>query len=59
MSKKAGIVVTVIAVLALCLSAVSLFTALRPAEQDAADVQYVMYLGTNDRDTNEPVFPPG
>ena len=22
------------------------------------DVQYVMYLGTNDKDTNEPVFSP-
>ena len=24
--------------------------------EDAEDVQYVMYLGTNDRDTNKPVF---
>lgn len=26
-----------------------------PAEED---VQYVLFLGTNDKDTNEPVFPP-
>ena len=27
-------------------------------EAEAADVQYVLYLGTNDKDTNEPVFAP-
>ena len=34
--------------------------AVRPAEQTPAgqDVQYVMYVGTNDKDTNEPVMPP-
>ena len=26
------------------------------AEAEAGDVQYVMYLGTNDKDTNKPVF---
>lgn len=26
------------------------------ANEDAEDVQYVMYLGTNDKDTNKPVF---
>ena len=45
-----------------CVSSVpvclSLFTSLKPVEQDAADVQYVMYLGTNDKDTNIPVFTP-
>lgn len=36
----------------------------QPAEQQATapvgfdDVQYVMYVGTNDKDTNKPVFPP-
>ncbi len=25
---------------------------------DSEDIQYVMYLGTNDKDTNEPVFTP-
>ncbi|MCR4654667.1 MAG: DUF3574 domain-containing protein [Lachnospiraceae bacterium] len=27
-------------------------------EEEAHDVQYVMYLGTNDKDTGEPVYPP-
>ena len=26
------------------------------AEEEAEDIQYVMYLGTNDKDTNKPVF---
>lgn len=30
----------------------------KPAEEEAEDIQFVLYLGTNDRDTNEPVFPP-
>ena len=58
MKNKIGIAALVIAILALCLSAVSLFTARQPAEPEARDVQYVMYLGTNDKDTNEPVFAP-
>ena len=27
-------------------------------DAQAKDVQYVLYLGTNDKDTNEPVFTP-
>ena len=27
-----------------------------PVEEETSDVQYVMYLGTNDKDTNKPVF---
>ena len=64
MSKKSGISVLVIALIALCLSIVSLLLAQKAAKQDgkavqeAGDIQYVMYLGTNDKDTNEPVFGP-
>ena len=58
MSKKIGVIVFVIALAALCLSAVSLCMVLSPAEQGSGDVQYVMYLGTNGKDTNEPVFTP-
>lgn len=61
MSKKVNLIVLVIALLALCVSAVSLFVALQPKQEDAKDeqdVQYVLYLGTNDKDTNEPVFSP-
>ena len=57
MSKKLTIVTLVIAVLALGLSCFCLFNTLKPAEQTKKDVQYVLYLGTNDKDTNEPVFP--
>lgn len=73
MSKKTGIVIAVIAVIALCLSTVDLCLTLIPAhqetqtaaqtetqeeKQDKQDVQYVLYLGTNDKDTNKPVFEP-
>ena len=58
MSKKVGSILLVISLVALCLSAVSLIVALKPAAQDPQDTQYVLYLGTNDKDTNEPVFPP-
>lgn len=57
-NKKLGTVVIILALLALCLSAVSLIVALKPAAQDTQDTQYVLYLGTNDKDTNEPVFTP-
>jgi len=70
MNKKSGIIAIVIAVIALCLSVVSLTVALKPAaapaetpveapaETSDKDIQYVLYLGTNDKDTNEPVFEP-
>ena len=61
MSKKVNLIVLVIALLAFCVSAVSLFVALQPKQEDAKDeqdLQYVLYLGTNDKDTNEPVFSP-
>lgn len=56
MNKKLGILVTVIAVLALCLSATALCLAIKPAAPTGGDIQYVMYLGTNDKDSNQPVF---
>ena len=59
MNRKTGILVSVIAVIALGLSAVSLYISLyTPTEQDTPDVQYVVYLGTNDKDTNAPVYTP-
>ena len=57
-NKKLGTAVIILALLALCLSAVSLIVALKSAAQDTQDTQYVLYLGTNDKDTNEPVFTP-
>ena len=60
---KSGIIAIVIAVIALCLSVVSLLRGQgqrqeQQTEQTPRDVQYVMYLGTNDKDSNTPVFPP-
>lgn len=58
MSKKSGWIALVLAVAAMCLSVVTLFTAKAATEQPVKDVQYVLFLGTNDKDTNEPVFSP-
>ncbi len=65
MGKKTGTIAIVLAVIALCLSAVSLSMTLNSSkqqvqdgEEDKEDIQYVMYLGTNDKDSNEPVFSP-
>ena len=58
MSKKIGWIAFIIAVAALCLSVVNLSIAQKPAEQPEKDIQYVLFLGTNDKDTNEPVFSP-
>ena len=61
MSKKQGIVVLLISVLAIGLSIAALVAWIGFRPQTGAadeDVQYVLYLGTNDKDTNEPVFPP-
>ena len=59
MSKKLSTITLILSILAILLSVVSLATGHQSAESKAAseaDVQYVLYLGTNDKDTNEPVF---
>ena len=60
MSAKKGLFPVILSAVALVLAAAALILALSPAKQPdtAADTQYVMYLGTNDKDTNQPVFPP-
>ena len=61
MSKKLGIITLILAILALALSCTALAAArneTRPALSPNEDVQYVLYLGTNDKDNNEPVFTP-
>ena len=58
MTKKTGIIVIVISIIAIVMSAAALITAGNAVKQEGSDtseVQYVMYLGTNDKDTNEPV----
>ena len=58
--KKAGIVISILSIIAVVISVAALIICLKPAETDAkkTDVQYVLYLGTNDKDSNLPVFTP-
>lgn len=62
MNKKWIAALSAVCLLSVCLSAVSLFFALRPTAPAApakqGDTQYVLYLGTNDKDTDQPVLPP-
>jgi len=63
MSKKTVTLTTTLSIIAIVLSLVTLAMALKgkPADkspEESPDTQYVMYLGTNDKDTNQPVFPP-
>ena len=57
MNQKTGIIALIAAVIALCLSVFSLAMGQKPTEEASPDVQYVMFLGTNDKDTNQPVCP--
>ena len=56
MSKKTGIIITILSIIALCLSIISL--CMNGIQTKGKDVQYVMYLGTNDKDTYEPYGTP-
>jgi len=58
MNKKTETIITILCVFAVLLSAAALIFALRGNSKTDQDIQYVMYLGTNDKDTNEPVFTP-
>ena len=58
MSKKSVTAVLIISILALCLSIVNLVPAHKPIVHKTPDIQYVMFLGTNDKDTNQPVCSP-
>ena len=58
MSKKQGIIITIISLASLCLSVASLAIALRQPVKEERDIQYVVYLGTNDKDSNEAVYSP-
>lgn len=55
MSKKFNVCVIILSVIAICISSVSLYFAAKPEPKEEKDIQYVMYLGTNDKDTNKPV----
>ena len=58
MNRKNETIIGVIAAIALCLSLASLLVSLNGSGSKKQDVQYVMYVGTNDKDTNAPIFPP-
>jgi hypothetical protein len=68
MPKKLDVVTLVVSILAIILSAAAFVntSVSDPVQTDSTaqeasgetDIQYVMYLGTNDKDTNEPVFAP-
>ena len=54
MSKKTGLIAIIIALAAVCLAAAALYKSVNPSVGECKDVQYVMYLGANDKDTNQP-----
>ena len=61
MDKKLGIIALVIAVIALGLSVFAVVHKSAPAEDmnnENGDIQYVMFLGTNDKDSNQPYGTP-
>jgi len=58
MKKLLNVVVTVLSIVALCLSAFCFTKVIRMPDPGKKDLQYVLYLGTNDKDTDEPVLPP-
>ena len=58
MNKKFNVVFAVLSVIALCLSIFCVVKLTQSSQTTTKDIQYVLYLGTNDKDTDEPVFPP-
>ena len=58
MEKKLSIVAVVLAVIALGLAVFALLSPAKTEAQQDLDTQYVMYLGTNDKDTYEPFGTP-
>ena len=53
MSKKIGIIAIILSAAAIVMSIINLVPVI-----NSPDVQYVMYIGTNDQETNEPVCTP-
>ena len=58
MEKKISIIALVLAVIALGLAVFILVSPAKTEPQENYDIQYVMYLGTNDKDTYEPFGTP-
>ena len=66
MSDKKSLIGIILGALGLCLGVVAIVLCLSfnrpekglPKPEEDGDIQYVLYVGTNDKDTNEPVFAP-
>lgn len=61
MTRKADLIHLMLSVAAIVLAVIALVAANKPEgidAQTAGETQYVMYLGTNDKDANQPVFSP-
>ena len=58
MEKKLSIIAVVLALIALGLAVFNLVAPAKTEVQKDTDTQYVMYLGTNDKDTYEPFGTP-
>ena len=58
MSKKLGIIAIVISVIALGFSVFGFISSPKQEEKEEFDIQYVLFLGTNDKDTYAPYGTP-
>ena len=56
MGKKLGIVAIIVSVVALGLSCFGIYKATASNNSKNEEIHYTMYVGTNDKDTNQPVF---
>ena len=58
MSKKTTVAAIILSIAAICLSIVALCFSFTQRKTEVKDIQYVVYLGTNDKDTYEPFGTP-
>ena len=56
MSKKTGIIAIIISIVSLCVSCVCVGVLVQDnaGQEGSGSIQYVMYVGTNDKDTYQP-----
>ena len=55
---KFNVITSILSLIAVIMSGIAFVKGNQKPPVELTDVQYVMYLGTNDKDTNEPVFDP-
>ena len=58
MAKKLPVITFIISLIAVALAAAALIITCKSSCGTKEDTQYVLYLGTNDKDTVQPVFTP-